>query len=140
MRWSWRVVVAACALGGCMPENESPDSLTLPGANAPAPTGRLEVEPGAVTFPRAVVGQVAVATLRVHNGGDTLSRVALTIPSPFTVSVAEMNLPPDAEHTVELRLQPTTPGLTGAVLTVKADARTMELPVMAQVAPAPTGP
>lgn len=135
------VVVAICALGGCAPENDVPESLEF--APEPQPSSkkppRIEVEPGWVRFPRAFVGQVAVAPLRVRNTGEALSLVELAIPSPFTVSTAQLHLPPDAEHTVELRLEPTSPGPQGAVLTVKTGAQKMEIAVIAQVEPAAPG-
>lgn len=135
------VVVAVCALGGCAPENTVPESLEVaaePPPSSKKPT-RIEVEPGRVMFPRAFVGQAAVAPIRVRNTGEALSLVELAIPSPFTVSTAQLNLPPDAEHTVELRLEPSSPGLQGAVLTLKAGARKMEIVVIAQVEHAAPG-
>ncbi|MBN1204888.1 MAG: hypothetical protein JXB05_08185 [Myxococcaceae bacterium] len=93
-------------------------------------------------FPRSFVGQPTAASVHILNEGESLTRVELSIPSPFKVETGVLNLPPGAGHTVELSLEPERPGPTGAVLLVQAGARRIELTVRAEVEPAPplTGP
>jgi hypothetical protein len=141
---AWRVVVVVvglCALSACAPENEVPGELAHAGdGQAPPPVVLLQVEPGAVIFPRSVVGRATSTSVRIRNAGEALAQVELRIPPPFTVKNSTLNLPPGGEHAVELSLTPTAPGLTGGVLSVRSGGRTIEITVRAEVEAAPTGP
>jgi hypothetical protein len=129
-------------LAGCAPENSSAEVEANLEKRQPETPPRLIIEPGAVVFPRSFVGQPTTASVSIFNEGESLTQVELSIPRPFTVGTASLNLPPGAGHTVELSLDPKSPGPAGAVLLLQAGTRRIELTVKADVEPAPqpTGP
>ncbi|MFL5348540.1 MAG: hypothetical protein ACJ8AT_27405 [Hyalangium sp.] len=99
--------------------------------------GLITVEPGSVTFPSTTVGQATTRSVLLHNPGPSLAQVLLGIPEPFTVALTVVNLQPGEEQTVDLRLEPTAPGLAGAVLMVQSEDQRLEIPVQGEVEPAP---
>ncbi len=101
---------------------------------------RIEVEPGFVAFPKTLVGQETVASVRLANVGEAVAELRLSIPPPFTLSSTAITLPPGAEHTVQLGLEPVKSGITGGVLLVEYGVRWIEIAVMAEAQAPPTGP
>lgn len=136
MRWSWSVVVGLWVLTGCGAGNDPSAAWAgLKGSPAAPPATLVTVEPGAVMFPRTSVGKRVTTSVRIHNDGEGVAQVRLGIPEPFTVALTSLNLPPGAEQTVDLRLEPARAGPTGAVLLVQAGERRIEVTMRGEVDP-----
>jgi hypothetical protein len=132
---------ALWVLAGCAPETDVQGAWASAGGPTSArPVSRLTLTPSALSFPRTQVGHAVTAAMRLRNEGQGLAEAALAIPAPFTVSTSSLNLPPGAEHTVELRLEPLQPGPTGAVLLIQTEGQRLEVSVWGEVAPAPPSP
>jgi len=149
VRWARGVVVglcvlssgALCVLASCAPENDVQTAWASAGGPAPArPAARLTVTPSAVSFPRTLVGKPTTTAVRLRNEGEGVAQAVLGIPAPFKVSNTSLSLPPGAEHTVELHLEPAQPGQTGAVLLIQSEGQRIEVTVWAEVEPAPPSP
>ncbi len=90
-------------------------------------------------FPRTTVGHSVTTSVRIRNHGEGTAQLFLGIPEPFTVALTSLTLAPGAEQMVDLRLEPTRPGIAGAVLQLLAKDRRIEITVRGEVDPASTG-
>lgn len=89
----------------------------------------LLVAPEALAFGVVFVDEAAEQTFSIHNRSAFLVQVAVEAPAPYAVSPRVLQIPPQAEATVDVVFQPQASGRFDETITVRAHGALHEVAV-----------